>query len=260
MNKFLKLTLTAGMAASVLAGCSSAGTADDAKADEGKSEPKEIIVGISPDYPPYESIEGDAIVGFDADMTEWLFNYMKEEEGLDYTYTFKQMSFDTIVSAIQTGQIDLGISGFTYDEDREKAVSFSDPYNTSAQVVVVAGDSALASVADLNGKKVGAQLGATGQSAAEEIEGAEVTPVQDVKVLMETLKSHGLDAVVLDTAVANNYAAGGEYKVVGDHLMEEENFIIAAKDNEELLKQVNTAIKAFKESDDYTKLKEKWGV
>ena len=63
MNKFLKLTLTAGMAASVLAGCSSAGTADDAKADEGKSEPKEIIVGISPDYPPYESIEGDAIVG-----------------------------------------------------------------------------------------------------------------------------------------------------------------------------------------------------
>lgn len=42
--------------------------------------------------------------------------------------------------------------------------------------------------------------------------------------------------------------------------MEEENFIIAAKDNEELLKQVNKAINAFKESDEYTKLKEKWGV
>ena len=41
-------------------------------------------------------------------------SYMKEEEGLDYTYTFKQMSFDTIVSAIQTGQIGLGISTRQY--------------------------------------------------------------------------------------------------------------------------------------------------
>lgn len=255
MNKFLTLTVTAGMAASMLAGCSSASTSTDEK-----TEAKEIIVGISPDYPPYESIEGDEIVGFDADMTEWLFNYMKEEEGLDYTFTFKQMSFDTIVSAIQTGQIDLGISGFTYDEDREQAVAFSEPYNDSAQVIVVDADSDITSAADLKDKEVGAQLGATGQTAAESIEGAKVTPVQDVKVLMETLKSHGLDAVVLDTAVANNYAEGGEYKVVGEHLMEEENYIIAAKDNKELLDQVNEAIKAFKESDDYTKLKEKWGV
>lgn len=255
MNKTKLATalVTSAMAVTALAGCAG-------KPAEEESKAKELIVGISPDYPPYESIEGDDIVGFDADMTAWLLNYMKEEEGLDYTYTFKQMSFDTIVSAVQTGQVDLGISGFTYDEDREQAVSFSEPYNDSAQVIVVPADSDVTGAADLNGKTVGAQLGATGQSAAEGIEGANVNPVSDVKVMMETLKSHGLDAVVLDTAVAKKYAESGEYKIVGEDLMEEQNYIIAAKDNTELLEQVNKAIKAFQESDDYLTLKEKWGV
>ena len=255
MNKLLAYSMVGAMAVTTLAGCSS-----NSATEEKKDEPKELLVGISPDYPPYESKEGDEIVGFDADMTAWLVDYMKNEEGLDYTFKFKEMSFDTIVSAVQTGQVDLGISGFTYDEDREQAIAFTEPYNDSAQVIVVAADSDIAGPEDLNGKKVGAQLGATGQSAAEEIEGANVNPVTDVKVMMETLKSHGLDAVVLDSAVAKKYAENGDYKIVGEDLMEEQNYIIVSKDNKELLEQVNKAIKAFVESDEYKTLKEKWGA
>lgn len=254
-SKFLKL-MAAGAMAVTFAACSSSSDAGTASKDDKKADAQEVIIGISPDYAPYESIDTEGnMEGFDIDMTEWIFKYLNENGG-NYTYEFQQMSFDTIISALQAGQVDLGISGFTYDAEREGI--FSDSYYDSAQVIVVKSDSDIASSADLNGKKVGAQQGATGEEAANGIEGAEVTAVQDVKVLMETLKADGLDAVVIDKAVADNYAANGDYKVLDESLMDEENIIYTTKDHQELLDKVNEAIKAFKASDDYKTLTEKW--
>lgn len=188
-------------------------------------------------------------------MTEWIFNWLNEN-GHDYTYDFVELSFDNIISSLQAGQIDLGISGFTYDEDREGI--FSDSYYDSAQVIVVKNGSGYESAADLNGKVVGAQQGATGEKAAAEIEGAEVKAVSDVKVLMETLNADGIDAVVLDKAVAQNYAKNGEFTIIGEELMKEENIVYTTEEHKELLDQVNEAIAAFKASDDYAELTAKW--
>lgn len=236
------------------AASSSAGSADSAsKAD---SEAQTILIGISPDYPPYESKSADGTIeGFDADMTEWLFNYLNEN-GHNYKYEFEELSFDTIISSLQAGQIDLGISGFTVDNERGGI--FSDSYYDSAQVIVVASDSDASSAADLSGKLVGAQQGATGEKAAKEIEGAEVQALEDVNMMMETLKAHGLDAVVIDKAVADNFVAKGDYKIIGDNLMDEENVIYTTEDHQELIDQINEAIKAFRDSDAYDELSAKW--
>lgn len=255
MNKMMKLA-AAGAIALSLAGCSGSTTNEDSDNAGSADTPTEIIIGISPDYPPYESINtnGD-IEGFDVDMTEWIFNYLNEN-GNNYSYDFDELSFDTIITSLQAGQIDLGISGFTYSPDKQGI--FSDSYYDSAQVIVVNSDSDIQSAADLNGKKVGAQQGATGETAANDIEGAEVSALQDVKVLMETLKGNGLDAVVIDQAVADNYAKNGDYTVLPDKLLIEENVIYTTEDHQDLLDQINEAIKAFKASDDYQTLVEKW--
>ena len=48
------------------------------------NESNTILVGISPDYPPYESLTVDGeMVGFDIDMTNLFSKYLKEE-GYDY--------------------------------------------------------------------------------------------------------------------------------------------------------------------------------
>ena len=87
-------------------------------ADDGDT--KTITIGISPDYEPYESLNTDnEMVGFDIDMVDWFENYLNENEETSYKFEFKQMDFDNIVTQIQGDQIDLGISGFTYDEDRK---------------------------------------------------------------------------------------------------------------------------------------------
>lgn len=255
MTKMIK-ALAAGMLAVSMAACSSAPAADDADKTDNKEGAQEILIGISPDYPPYESKNTDGeIEGFDVDMTAWIFNWLNEN-GHDYTYDFVELSFDNIISSLQAGQVDLGISGFTYDEKREGI--FSDSYYDSAQVIVVKNGSGIESAADLNGKVVGAQQGATGEEAAASIEGAEVKAVSDVKVLMETLNADGIDAVVLDRAVAQNYEKNGDFTIIGEDLMEEENIVYTTEEHKELLDQVNEAIAAFKASDEYAELTAKW--
>ncbi len=255
MKKLMSI-LAAGSMALTMAACSNS---DSAAADDGKKEEaKEILIGISPDYPPYESKNtAGEIEGFDVDMTKWLFDYLNEN-GHNYTYEFVELSFDTIISSLQAGQIDLGISGFTYDEEREGI--FSDSYYDSAQVIIVKSDSDIASSKDLAGKKVGAQQGTTGENVAKTVDASEVQAISDAKVLMENLKADGIDAVIIDKAVADSYASTGDYKVLDEKLLDEENLIYTTEDHKELLDQINTAIKAFKESDEYEKLTEKWFV
>lgn len=218
----------------------------------------ELLIGVSPDYPPYESYNNKKeMVGFDIDMTKELVKIMNKNGG-NYSYKFKALSFDAISSSLTSDQVDLGISGFTYHKDW-KNILWSHAYNTSEQIALVKGDSTFSKVSDLEGKKIGAQLGATGVDAAKDIKGAQVTTVKDAKILVETLKSGGLDAVVLDGAVAENYAKNAGLKMIDEPLIKEENMIITKKGNDKLMKDVNKAVDEFVKSDKYNELKTKWG-
>lgn len=248
MKKLFKGLLVAAMALTMTA-CGGG--------ESGSNEQK-LLIGISPDYAPYESLNTDGeMEGFDIDMTKELINIMNENGG-NYTYEFKQMSFDTISTSLMAKQIDLGISGFTMHDDWD--VLWSNKYNDSKQVALVSEDSSIQTVKDLEGKKIGAQLSATGEACANDIKDAKVTTVTDVKVLVETLKSGGVDAVILDYAVAKNYDLQDAYRMIDEALLEEENLIIANKDSQELMDDVNKALDEFIKSDKYTELKEKWGA
>jgi len=249
-EKILKGTLACTMAFGMTA-CAS-GSGDTA------SSGNTVIIGISPDYPPYDDLTTDGeLTGFDYEMGEWLFTWMNEN-GYDYDHEWKQLSFDTIITSIQADQVDLGISGFTYDSERK--VLFSEAYLSSAEVALVAADSDMTSTDDLTGKKIGAQLGTTGETCANEVEGADVTAASDMGVIIQSLKSGAVDAVICDEPVADNYAATGDYKILDGKLLEETNHIIAKEGNTELMEAVNAALAAFKESEDYTAMKEKYGL
>ena len=171
MKKIIKLGMAA-LTALTMAGCSS------------KSEDvKTITVGISPDYAPYESEnkKGD-IIGFDPDMMKCFEEYLSDEEGVTYKLEMKKMDFDNIITQLQGDQIDVGISGFTYDSKRK--VEWSDPYLGSSQVAVIPKDSDIASTADLEGKSLVAQTGATGEAAAKEVKDAKVKRFKNASSLL----------------------------------------------------------------------------
>ncbi|MFR1297797.1 MAG: transporter substrate-binding domain-containing protein [Coprobacillus cateniformis] len=78
--------------------------------------------------------------------------------------------------------------------------------------------------------------------------------------MVETLRTGGVDAVILDYAVAKNYVDNSGFKMIDQALLEEENLIISKKGNTELMNAVNKALDEFVGSDKYNELKEKWGA
>lgn len=250
MKKLLNLMLVTAMSLT-LGACSQTTTKTE-------KTTKTITVGVSPDYAPYESLDKEGnIVGFDADMLALFPDYL-DDDTTEYKFEWKQMSFDNIISSIQAGQVDLGISGFTYDESRK--VEWSNPYTATAQVAVVNKDSDIKSVSDLEGKTIAAQSGATGETAAKSVKNAKVVSVKNVQKIFTALTSNQYDAVVVDLAVAQNYVKEQGFVMLDESLLDEKNYIIAKEGNTEMIDTVNKALEKFLASDDYTSLCEKYGL
>ena len=82
-------------------------------------------------FPPYEYFEGNDIVGFDVDMAKAVC------DKLGYELEVKDMEFNAIINAIDSGKADIGVAGMTVTEDRLENVDFTDSYATAKQVVIV---------------------------------------------------------------------------------------------------------------------------
>lgn len=222
-------------------------------------ETKTITIGVSPDYAPYESLTKDGeIVGFDVDMVKLFEQYLTEDEGVTYKLEFKQMDFDNIITQIQGDQVELGISGFTYDEKR--VVEWSNPYLGTSQVAVLPKDSDIKTVKDLEGKKLVAQTGATGEIAANDVKDAEVVGLKNVQDIMNALAANQYDAAIVDLGVAKNYVNSGNFTMLEESLLDEKNYVIAKQGNKELIEKMNKCIDKFIASDDYMKLCDQYGL
>ena len=84
MKKMFKIAAVAAM----VLGCSAcSNTQEKTTWEDQLIEENKLIVGISPDYPPYESLENGEMVGFDVDMMAELEKYLGVE------VEFEQMTF-----------------------------------------------------------------------------------------------------------------------------------------------------------------------
>jgi len=215
-----------------------------------------IRIGNSPDYPPYESLDdAGKRIGFDIDLMAEISKVL----GVKAEYV--TLDFAVIITAVQSGQVDMGLSGFSVNEERKKAIDFTAPYVASGQVVVGVKGTSIKSVADLKGKKVGLQMGTTGQKAGEEhLKGCQFVLNEDSNLLFVMLKQHAVDAVVADIPVAEQYIKKGGYEQIGQPLTYEENAMIVKKGHEVLLAKLNQALAQVKASPKYEELLKKWGL
>lgn len=102
---------------------------EDVKRDNGK-----LVMATNAEFPPYESMEGDKVVGIDADMMQAVCDVLGMELEIE------NIEFDSIIPEIQSGKADVGAAGMTVTEDRLKNVDFSDSYATGTQVIIVRKD------------------------------------------------------------------------------------------------------------------------
>ncbi len=177
-----------------------------------KSDEKVLVMASSLDFAPYESIGDDGKpVGIDVDMATAIC------EKLGYTLKIENMDFDSILPAVQSGKADLGISGFTINEDRMKNVDFSIPYIDAAQVILVQAGSPINGLdALVNGTgKVSVQSGTTGESYSQEKLGADrVESYQSYSEVIQALLTGKVAAAVLDDGPARQHERANPGKLV----------------------------------------------
>ena len=216
-------------------------------------EKGKVVVGMSADYAPYEfhyidENGKDVIGGFDVDIANEIANFLGVE------LVIQEMDFDALVAALPAGKIDLVISGMNPTEKRAKVVDFSEIYYNSQHGILVRSEDMdkYKTFADLEGVKVGTQLGSTQeQISRNEIPNADLQLLNNVNNLILELKAGKVDAIVMEKPVAEMAVKSNPELAVGNPIYEEEsggNAVGIAKGNEELLAKINEVIKNLNES------------
>lgn len=197
-----------------------------------------LTMGTNAAFPPYEYYEGEEIVGIDAEIAQAL------AEKLGLTLEIVDMDFNSIITAVQSGKIDVGIAGMTVDPDRLENVDFTDSYATGVQVVIVPEDSEIASVDDLEGKLIGVQEGTTGHTYCMDDYGDEnVIPYTNGATAVQALLDGKVDCVVIDQQPALSFVEANEgLKILETEYTVEDYAIAVSKENPALCEALNTAL------------------
>ena len=274
VKKTLALAMSALMLLAMLTGCGSS-KKDDAPAADSNTETQEpaadttsskldqikangkLLVGTEAQYAPYEFKDLDAnFAGCDM----WLAQQIADSLGVELEVV--DMSFDGIIPAVKSGQVDIGIAAFTKTPERAEEIDFSDLYETSAQFLVVkTGNADVYSTKEaLAGQKVGAQKGTIQsqliQSALPE---SELFELEKYPALALEVQNGNIAGLVVDQAVGESLIAtsnGGLEVANFEFTAEEASFgkaAVIAKGNEDLVAAVNEVINKVTADGSYQK-------
>lgn len=264
MKKILSAVMAGAVALSLTAcggnSASSASTASSAAASAAASEPAatlqtvnpgKLTVATSPDFAPYEFYyideNGDAqLSGFDVALA----GVIADKLGLELEVI--PMDFDGILMELQSGNVDIGMAGFSPDPERAETFDFSDIYYLGGQSFCVTKDNLdkYKDYSDFDGKSVGAQTGSIQMKLANEnTPNANIVGLSKVTDVINELISGKLDGAFIETAVAECYAKNyPELALAWDVPYEAEGSAVALKKgNDALLAAVNSVIAEVKE-------------
>ena len=256
LMKKIIATAVLGIMTMGLAGCGSSNDKNSAsKTDllEKIQKNGKLVVGMSADYAPYEfhyidENGKDVIGGFDVDIANEIANK------IGVNLVIQEMDFDALVSALPAGKVDLVISGMNPTEERAKVVDFSEVYYNSKHGILVRAEDAdkYQTFADLEGAKVGVQLGSTQEKIAKtEIPNVNLQQLSNINNLILELKGGKVDAIVMEKPVAEMAVKSNPELAVGKPIYEEQtggNAVGIAKNNPQLLAKVNEVITELNES------------
>ena len=217
----LKRILTFALAALMLAGlfaCSAAKETTEEAAVTGV-EDGVLTVAMECAYAPYNWTQADDSNGAVPikDSSEYANGYdvmmakkLCEANGWDLEVV--RLDWDSLIPAVQTGQIDAVIAGQSMTPERMEQVDFAGPYLYATIVCLVRSDSAFASakgISDLSGGTCTSQLGTIWyDTCLPQIEGAVIQPgAETAPAMLMALETGTVDFVCTDMPTAQGAVA-----------------------------------------------------
>ena len=272
MKKYIALLLAAVMVLGLVA-CGNNNIEDDTKdyasmsLEELKAELTTVTEGkltmsTNATFPPYEMLADDgSFEGIDVEVA----GAIAEKLGLELQ--IDDMSFDAALLAVQgdSPKADIVMAGVTVTEDRQLVMNFSDSYATGIQVVIVKEGSDIKSIDDLEGKKIGTQMGTTGYIYCSDTPenggyGEENVIAYDSGITaVQALVNGQVDCVVIDNEPAQAYVkANAGLSILDTEFTNEDYAIGMNKGNACLLAAVNAAMAELKADGTFQKIVDKY--
>lgn len=250
--KKLPLVLAAALMMGI-AGCSNNQPAEAPQPEpanrlEAIQQAGKLTICTSPDYAPYEFIdisakEGEQVVGADIELAKYI------AEGLGVELEITSMDFDTCLGAVTGGTADLGISGFSWKEDRAEAALLAGPYcMTSADhqgCLLVKKDADIKTLEDLKGKKIAAQSGSLQYEYmtknATDSEQQTITSLADGVMMVSEGK---IDALCISEVTGAQYVKNYDNLMLAElrFATEDGYYVLIGKDEQELFDAVQPLI------------------
>ncbi len=227
-------------------------------------EDKTLVVGFDAEYPPFGYMDDQGeYVGFDLDVAALVC------ENLGWELIKTPINWDSKDMELNSGNIDCIWNGFTIN-GREDDYTWSDAYLNNEQVMVVAADSGIETLADLAGKNVVVQAASAALAALKGEDLADLTASfgsltenPDYNTAFMNIDSGAADAVAVDIGVAKYQLAQreeGKYTILEEPIQSEQYGIGFKLGNEELRDLVWEQVLALYEDGKVTELAEKYEV
>ncbi|MDD4780522.1 MAG: transporter substrate-binding domain-containing protein [Tissierellia bacterium] len=246
MKKILSVFLMFLMILTLMTGCGNNNTTDNSNKDTENNEKIKMVTNA--EFPPFEYFEGENIVGVDVEIAKEIAKDLGKELEVEH------IDFSSVVPSVQTGKADFAAAGITITPERLEEVDFSIPYVESIQHVIYIKGQEINSLDELKGKKIGVQLGTTGDiSIADNINledgglynsGAEVVQYKSPLEAAQDLIAGRIDVVVIDKLPAEEIVKNNgdkiESKILGD--ISESYGIAVKKGDKELLESINKTL------------------
>ena len=220
-----------------------------------------LVIATNAEFEPFEYFDAENnIVGWDMDIARELGRMLGVEVKINH------MEFDSVLSAVASGNAHIAMAGISYSEKRDKTVDFSeDVFDSSQMIIVRSDDNSIQDAFDLEGKRVGGQNGTVGLQLAQLSEdwaydedgklilGAPAQPATGYlsgALAVQALVNGQLDAVILDKfpaqAIAANYP--DQVKILANPVFNDAYAFAVAEGNKALADWINSAIAEMKKT------------
>jgi arginine/ornithine transport system substrate-binding protein len=221
---------------------------------------KQIRIGVEGAYPPFSQTEADgSVTGFDIDIANALCAEMQAK------CTLVKQDWDGIIPALLAHKFDAIIATMDITAERKKKVAFTDKYQQiPARFVALKGTDFKADDAFLKGKKIGVQRTTTMDLyISNNFPSADIKRYGSADEAYLDLKAGRLDYVLADWAAINGglleKEGGDKFAFVGPKKWLGEGAGIAIrKQDKDLVKQFNAAIKAIRANGTYKTIQDKY--
>ena len=219
-----------------------------------------LRVGIDPSYPPFEQLDDSTgeIEGYDVDLAREL------GRRLGVAVDFVLIGFDSLYDAVRRGKVDVVISGMPYDPNWTEDVSYGLWYFNAGQFLVVRLDEdQIESVADLPHRRLGVELGTTGDLEARRlqrrVEDVLLTTYPTAEEALKALEAQQVDAVLVDAISAYLFAAqGGEAKLLDEAVSDESYAVVTDRTSAQLRAAIDAVILEMKTDGFLNSLRDRW--